>query len=174
MCVWAGVCVCVGRSIACPAGTYGDVEGLTYEIMQDHWVTTNAAANVIYSPEDHLVTAPVTSSPTSQPTFVIETSYDYNENAVARCSGMLATVFCEYVCVFDMMHCDLPGFCSPGYYCPENSTHADEIACPAGRIGGTGGQRNALCTSECPLGYYCPPATVVAIPCPPGMICNHT
>lgn len=52
--------------------------------------------------------------------------------------------------------CD--GLCSPGFYCPRNSTSPTQIACPPGRFG-TAGAVNFHCMGSCLQGYFCPNAS---------------
>ena len=63
----------------------------------------------------------------------------------------------------------LVGLCEKGFYCPVNSTSSTQEPCPAGRYGEIIGLTNALCTGLCPLGHYCPQASVQPIPCPSGV-----
>eukprot|EP01041_Mallomonas_annulata_P008562 gene8562-17664_t len=66
------------------------------------------------------------------------------------------------------------GLCEPGHYCPEGSTSATEMPCPAGRFGAVAGLSNALCSDECPLGHHCPLGTITPYKCRPGTFGNRT
>jgi len=66
------------------------------------------------------------------------------------------------------------GFCSPGFYCPLNSTSATQVACPPGRYGATAGLKNVSCTAICPQGHYCPQASTQPTKCRAGIFGNRT
>ena len=94
------------------------------------------------------------------------------------------------------------GLCAPGYFCPENSTSAMQQPCPgiiiiipssslppllpissssspslsslAGTFGAVQGLTSNLCSGPCPLGHYCPEATIDPIKCRAGIFGNTT
>lgn len=54
--------------------------------------------------------------------------------------------------------------CDPGYYCQ----HGIKKPCPAGRFGSTFNLNSPNCSDECPIGNYCPEASILPILCPLG------
>jgi hypothetical protein len=66
------------------------------------------------------------------------------------------------------------GFCNQGYYCLENSTSPKQFECPPGVFGAVEGLENAHCTNLCPMGHFCPAATVTPFICRSGIYGNRT
>merc|ERR1711988_146647 len=66
------------------------------------------------------------------------------------------------------------GLCSPGYYCPFNSSSPTQVECPAGRYGISYGMRDDGCTDACPMGHYCPIGSATPTRCPAGVYGNTT
>lgn len=139
-----------GVKKACPAGTYGDMDGLSLENMR---VIDTEVLDVTRDDDTYaVVTAITTATPSSSPTTasVVNTSVVYNENA--WCSG----------------------YCARGFYCPLNSTSPYQVPCPAGRYGNRVGLKDAKCSGVCPLGHYCPSGSVIPQPCRSGIFGNRT
>ena len=71
---------------------------------------------------------------------------------------------------------ELRFICQLGSYMPPTPLSVDSTSafqgckypCPASTFGNTSGLTSPLCSGPCPLGHYCPEATVVPTPCPPG------
>ena len=71
--------------------------------------------------------------------------------------------------VFDEVNAaSCSGLCSPGHYCPPNSTSPEEVPCPAGTYGREYGLTDGNCTAVCPVGHFCPEGSVEPTKCPPG------
>jgi len=81
------------------------------------------------------------------------------------------------------------GPCDPGFYCPEGSTSAQQVPCPAGTFRsipkGSKPEDCTICTSggycplagmslplPCPAGFYCPIGTRYPEACPEGTYSN--
>lgn len=66
-------------------------------------------------------------------------------------------------------------YCLPGVYTPivdPDNTQAAQ-ACIAGSTCEAGSDSPSG-KGKCPEGFYCPPGTIEAIPCPPGYFCAGT
>ena len=90
--------------------------------------------------------------PTSHPTTSLNSSAPLPQSA-------LNPIFCS-------------GLCRAGHFCPLNSSSPTQVPCPPGRYGATPGLADAACTDACPMGHYCPSATVVPLQCPAGRFGN--
>ncbi len=63
-------------------------------------------------------------------------------------------------------------YCAPGYYCPQNSTTAFAVPCPAGFRRVDPGAAAASDCTLCPAGNYCPRGSVLGLTCPAGSYCS--
>jgi len=54
--------------------------------------------------------------------------------------------------------------CEKGHYCVRGVSYE----CPAGRYGAVQGLSHYNCSAICPVGHYCPQASVLPTPCPAG------
>lgn len=62
------------------------------------------------------------------------------------------------------------GSCSPGYFCPQNSTGQYEVACPGGTYRATPGAVSVNDCLQCSAGTYCPVGTAHPVDCPQGSL----
>jgi hypothetical protein len=117
---------------------------------------------------DYRTTGSPTLSPTREEMFMRKHFY---------CTGNIhyfhSSVFAVFYW-FILISFFLVGLCSPGYYCPTNSTSFTQFPCPAGRYGSEPGLPDDSCTSYCPLGHYCPEGSVRPTPCPAGVFGGFT
>jgi len=58
------------------------------------------------------------------------------------------------------------GFCEEGYYCELGASGPQSKACSGGSYRNSTGATSQSDCSTCPLGYYCPVASVNPIICP--------
>ena len=63
------------------------------------------------------------------------------------------------------------GECEPGFYCPEESSSATQVACPEGYYRTLYGAGSSADCSLCISGNYCPIASAAPLGCPPGHYC---
>ena len=64
--------------------------------------------------------------------------------------------------------CGIAGPCSQGFTCPEGSTSAAPVSCPATMYCPIVGANGSSLQTPCPAGSYCPQGSAFAISCPAG------
>jgi hypothetical protein len=133
-----------GVQYSCPAGTYGDAFGLNYGSNRF------ALAASMQAHDDYAQLAIQEVLNLANGVISVNGSVWYNQNFNRD----------SFIC---------SGFCSPGYFCPPNSTSPMQVPCAAGRYGNSSGLQNSTCTAVCPVGHFCPEASVVPIKCPAGL-----
>ena len=158
----------------CPAGTYSDATGLTTDTQclacpagkgcePGTNANTNPQKNCLpgfYCPQG-------SKSPKGVPCPAGSYSNAYGNQAVGDCSS---TCDQGYYCVSGSDR--VTGECQEGYYCPAGSTNATYRPCPAGTFSTLRMLYSSSQCLTCPMGYYCPLATVVPILCPAGTYNN--
>lgn len=162
-----------GVRYICPRGHYGGVSGLSSETCsgeceEGYYCEEGSTSPRQFSCSDSSVYCPRGSyEPTTVPNGYY--SIGRNDSTMATRSAIVHCPpgnFCMKGIIrpcepgrystsgSDSAECD--GLCSPGYYCPSESTSATEIGCPAGRYGSRPGMFRSDCTGVCSAGYYCP------------------
>jgi hypothetical protein len=178
-----------GEKKSCPAGSYGNEKGLGFtgtgkEFIKPSVKPTKAPTNPnptmnpsVISPT--LPTGQPTRQPSGQPTAQPTrqpTSQPSSSPNILNEPELIPTINptpMPSVYKFDdVYYCS--GFCSPGYFCSENSTSATQQPCPGGTFGAVQGLTNNLCSGPCPLGHYCPEGTIIPIKCKAGIFGNST
>lgn len=68
----------------------------------------------------------------------------------------------------------IPVACTPGFYCPRNTTSPSSFPCPAGRFSNATDLQDVSSCSICPAGFFCdvPGLSAPAGPCAGGWYCS--
>lgn len=159
-CPLGGYCT-GGKYTPCPAGTYGDKEGLSLETecktcsTGKYCPSGTTVNNIQDCPRGYYCD-------NGQVSICTAGTYNnlYGKTTKADCISCLA----GYYCPEGETH--LSKVCPIGYYCPTGSSFPKQ--CPNGKYTDSIGSTEENDCKDCPEGHYCPVASGSPIPCSAG------